>query len=109
MGVCSIRLIVTICIGGVEDGRSDGDVVSHLEVVPTLDGERYVIIIRWPILHVGSVTGVGTEAEAQLVAIDESILPVQANHPAEHFFSGASVVGIRVAEVEAATDCGGET
>merc|ERR1712216_871663 len=106
MGVCSINLSITICIGDVEDGRCDCDVVSHLEIVPTLDGERCVIRIRCSVLHIHGVTGVGTEAEAQLVAVNEGVIPVQTNHPALHFFSGAVVVGIREAVVKASADGG---
>merc|ERR1711937_200248 len=109
MGISSINLSIAICICDVEDGRCHSDVISDLEVVPTFDGERYVITIIRTSLHFCCVTGVGAEAEAQLIAFHEGVHPVQANHPSKDLFGGTGVVCVRVAKVETTTDCGDET
>ena len=105
-----LRLVAFLAIGLVdpEDGRSHLDVVGDLEVVVTLDGEVLVSGVASAI-NFGGIAGVGAEADSQLVALQEGILPAEANHPTEGFLGVPLVVAVGETEVNTSTDGGDET
>ena len=79
--VLAIGLSFAVGVVNPEDRRSNFDVVGDLEVVVTLNGE-VGFITGGHIFGISGVAGVGAEAQSQLVAFDECVVPVQANHPA---------------------------